>query len=90
MVRPFPKLTPCNYLTAMQQNLGYFDRAIRILLGAALAAALIDRHLLPTALHSWLVVLAVLASLLLFATGMLGYCPLYAWLGLNTRRSSRN
>lgn len=72
----------------MKQNVGSLDRGIRILLGATLAALLIGRNLLPPALQLWVAGLVVPVALVLLGTGIAGYCPLYALLGLNTRRHS--
>jgi hypothetical protein len=61
----------------MTQNLGRIERSIRIALGAVL--------LLMTVVGP-----ASLVGLLggaLLVTGVLGYCPLYAILGVDTRRA---
>jgi hypothetical protein len=62
-------------------NLGRTDRAVRLLLGAACAAA---------SLGGWVHGIAG-PALLLFAwvpivTGLVGWCPFYTLLGLSSRR----
>lgn len=64
----------------MKTNVGTVDRAVRILLGLALLAMFaVD------SIGAW-----GLIGLVPLATGLLGYCPLYQVLGIQTcRRASR-
>lgn len=61
------------------QNEGALDRALRIVVGLGLGIAVFT--LLAGA---WQIVAAVAAAILLL-TGVVGFCPLYALLRINTR-----
>ena len=58
----------------MTQNVGTIDRMIRILAGLALVVLAATGVL---GAWAWL-------GLILLATGVVGYCMPYQWLGLNT------
>lgn len=60
----------------MTQNLGTLDRVIRVLIGLTLAAWALNTQ-------SWL--FGALA-LIPFGTALIGWCPLYLPLKLNTKR----
>ena len=62
----------------MTHNEGTLDRAVRVALGLVLLSLV---FLGP---HSWL----GLFGLVPLATGLVGFCPLYRVLGVNTCRSS--
>ena len=66
----------------IEKNIGTVDRAVRIIAGAALLA------LVPLSaagqLSEW-AILGLLGAVPLLA-GIIGYCPPYALLGINTRR----
>ena len=63
----------------MKHNMGKTDRTIRITLAAMFVYAIITRSVGgPIA-----VILGVLA-VMLGGTAVFGYCPPYAWLGINT------
>lgn len=64
----------------MKPNMSFTDRLLR----AILAFYLISQLLLPSLTPSWL--LGGLLFLLLVWTSAVGFCPLYAKLGINTRR----
>ncbi|MDO7852523.1 YgaP family membrane protein [Hymenobacter convexus] len=66
----------------MRQNVGSFDRMLRILLAVILVGVLLQQQRTGTALYLWLGVAAVLLG-----TGTFGYCPLYGLLGVSTRRA---
>jgi len=66
----------------MQQNVGYFDRALRIIVAVIIIGVLFQEQRTGVPLLLWLVVAA-----LLMGTGTLGYCPLYGLLGISTRRA---
>ena len=66
----------------MQQNVGYFDRALRIIVAVIIVEVLFQEQRTGMPLLLWLVVAA-----LLMGTGTLGYCPLYGLLGISTRRA---
>ena len=66
----------------MQQNVGYFDRALRIIVAVIIIGVLFQEQRTGMPLLLWLVVAA-----LLMGTGTLGYCPLYGLLGISTRRA---
>ena len=63
----------------MTQNVGTIDRMIRILAGLALVALAATGML---GAWAWL-------GLLPLATGVVGYCMPYQWLGLNTCATSK-
>jgi len=66
----------------MQQNVGYFDQALRIIVAVIIIGVLFQEQRTGMPLLLWLVVAA-----LLMGTGTLGYCPLYGLLGISTRRA---
>jgi hypothetical protein len=60
----------------MQANVGGIERVVRILAGIGLMLfALLSTH----PLHNWGWI-----GILLLATGLIGWCPPYALLGINT------
>lgn len=59
----------------MTQNLGTLDRALRALVGLALA-------IWGLSTQNWLGALALIP----LGTALIGWCPLYRPLGLNTKR----
>ncbi|MEO8571427.1 MAG: DUF2892 domain-containing protein [Chloroflexota bacterium] len=60
------------------------DRAIRIVLGVALAAAAIG----GVVAAPWLYAVLAIAAILL-GTGVVGFCPLYAILHISTTSTAR-
>ncbi len=62
-------------------NEGSLDRTVRIVVGLALLAL----GLLQTISGAWLWVAVILGAILLI-TGLVGFCPLYTVLGINTCR----
>ncbi|GAB2955261.1 hypothetical protein GCM10027048_21220 [Hymenobacter coalescens] len=65
----------------MAQNVGSYDRVIRIVLAAVLASVLLEQDLSGPVLLAWLVL-----PLVLLITGVVGYCPIYGLLGFSTHR----
>jgi O-antigen ligase len=63
--------------TVMKTNEGRFDRALRVIAGLALVALAATG---TVGAWGWLGIVPVL-------TGLLGWCPLYTVLGINTCRS---
>ncbi|MGR3314494.1 YgaP family membrane protein [Roseovarius indicus] len=63
-----------------KQNIGNIERILRVLVGAALILG----YFLSDGAYSWLYLLGIIP----LATGMIGYCPPYAWLGINTCKRS--
>ena len=65
-------------------NVGSLDRIVRVLLGAVLVA-------LPLVLGwgLWAAVASVAIGVVLVATALFGFCPIYWALRLSTRQSSR-
>ena len=61
----------------MSQNMGTFDRVARIILGLVLVGLY---FVYPTAPYRW----AFLLGIVPLATGLLGWCGLYAMLGIST------
>lgn len=65
----------------MTQNVGILDRAVRVILGLALLAfASLSGHA-----YSWIGWIGIIPVL----TVVVGFCPLYAVLGLSTRKVKR-
>jgi hypothetical protein len=60
-----------------KRNVGTIDRALRIILGAALIAGF---FLNRDGAYSWLYLLGIVP----LATGLMGSCPPYALFGINT------
>lgn len=63
----------------MEKNVGRVDQWIRIILGVAILSLLIFIDGSP---RFW-----GLLGLIPLITGIIGYCPLYALLGINTNRT---
>lgn len=61
----------------LSKNVGSFDRVARILVGVALIIAF---FLMPEVPYRW----ALLIGIVPLATGLMGSCPAYSLLGLNT------
>lgn len=68
----------------MKKNLGITDKTIRIAL-AALAAIL---YLLGV-IKGTLAIVVLIVALILVATSIFNFCPLYAILGINTCRKKQ-
>ena len=66
----------------MSCNMGTIDRVLRIVIGVALLAGYV---LNPDASLRWLYLLGVVP----LVTGLVGRCPLYSVLGMNTCRTRR-
>ncbi|MFC7705117.1 DUF2892 domain-containing protein [Plastorhodobacter daqingensis] len=60
-----------------ERNVGGYDRALRILFGAALLVGFVLHTDAP---YRWLYLLGLVP----LATGLLQTCPLYSLLGMNT------
>jgi hypothetical protein len=69
----------------IEKNIGTVDRAVRIIAGAALLA------LVPLSIAGQLSEWAILGLLgvVPLLAGIIGYCPPYALLGINTRRGCK-
>ncbi|MGJ5618873.1 YgaP family membrane protein [Sulfitobacter sp. MF3-043] len=59
------------------KNVGVFDKTVRVLVGIALLVAF---FMMPDAPYRWLLLIGIVP----LATGVLGTCPLYSLLGMNT------
>ena len=59
------------------RNEGTLDRAIRVIVGLALLAGF---FLMPEASYRW----ALLIGVVPLVTGLMGSCPAYSLLGINT------
>ena len=68
----------------MKQNMGTADRIIRTMI----AALLVVLYYLDIVGGIWGIVLLVLGVIFL-ATSLMGFCPLYTLLGLNTCKSNK-
>lgn len=66
----------------MSTNLSSIDRTIRLVLAAVIIGVSLQQQLIGMPLLLWSLLALVLAG-----TGTVGYCPLYALLGIYTRRS---
>jgi hypothetical protein len=69
----------------MKKNLGTIDRVIRVVI-ALVFIALYFTHVVSGTLG---IVMLVLAAIL-FITGLIGFCPLYWILGINSLPKSKN
>jgi hypothetical protein len=70
---------------AMTRNVGLIDQYARIIIGLALIAYTLKDGSLGS---GWLV--AGTLGCVLIATAFFSYCPLYTWLGINTRQTSNS
>ncbi|MDU8929160.1 DUF2892 domain-containing protein [Alisedimentitalea sp. MJ-SS2] len=61
----------------MTKNVGGIDRILRIVIGAAL---ILGYFIGGDGAYSWLYLLGIIP----LATGLIGWCPPYAILGMNT------
>jgi Protein of unknown function (DUF2892) len=68
----------------MHLNLGTFDRILRIVIGIALVA--LAFWWLPTP-WGWQGIALMVVGLILIATALVSWCPIYSVLGLGTRES---
>jgi hypothetical protein len=68
----------------MKQNIGSLDGTVRILIGAV--AGLLSLAILASAVSLPAIVSPVLGvvSVIMLGTGLIGSCPLYTLLGLDT------
>ena len=66
----------------LKKNEGMIDRTLRVIVGLALLAGF---FLMPEAAYRW----AFLIGIVPLATGLIGTCPLYAMLGINTCPSNK-
>ncbi len=67
----------------MKMNMGSWDRAIRLVLAAAVAILLLTK-----VLHGTLAVVLGILALILFLTAVFGFCPLYCPFRLSTREKT--
>lgn len=65
----------------LKKNVGTLDRGLRIFVGLALIAGF---FLNPDAAYRWAYLLGIVPLL----TGLIGSCPPYAMLGINTCKKS--
>ncbi|MBL7924626.1 MAG: DUF2892 domain-containing protein [Bacteroidia bacterium] len=63
----------------MKTNMGMNDRVLRMFLGVAIAMFFVYQN------SAW-----ALLGLIPFVTGIIGICPLYSLLGINTLRKSHD
>lgn len=63
-------------------NEGWFDRVVRVLIGAGLAVATFAAFT-----GVWQIIAGIVAAILL-VTGLVGFCPLYRLLGITTHRTA--
>jgi hypothetical protein len=68
----------------LSRNVGTPDQVVRVVVGILIAAALV-----AGAVTGPLAYLAVLIAAIMLVTGVVGFCPLYAILGLRTRPATR-
>jgi hypothetical protein len=71
---------------SLRKNIGVVDRAARILIGIALIGLIV---LAVTGPRNPLAYLGLVGVIPLTA-GIIGYCPPYAWLGINTHKRNQN
>ena len=68
----------------MTLNVGSIDRVLRALIGFALIAFAFLGGLAP---WGWMALLAGAAGVILVGTAFMSWCPIYAALGLGTRKA---
>lgn len=68
----------------MTLNVGSFDRVLRAIIGLAIVAYAFLGGL-PA--FGWLAMVLAAAGVILVVTAFMSWCPIYATLGLGTRRS---
>lgn len=68
----------------MTLNVGSVDRVLRAILGLAL---IVLAFLGGLALWGWMALLAAAAGVILVGTAFMSWCPIYAALGLGTRKA---
>lgn len=66
----------------MKLNVGTWDRALRVLLGAALVVLLATGML---SLSTTVGIVAAIAAAVLIVTGAVSFCPAYSLIGFRTR-----
>ncbi len=67
----------------MKMNMGSWDRAIRLVLAAAVAILLLTK-----VLHGTLALVLGILALILFLTAVFGFCPFYCPFRLSTREKT--
>jgi len=68
---------------ALIQNVGSTDKIIRLIAGAALAAW----GVLGAGLSSTIGIVALIVGVVLIATGLINFCPIFKILGISTSPS---
>ena len=68
-------------MTEMKVNQSPFERFARIIIGGLLLV--LATYVPMSAALSWIL---VVAGVILMLTGLAGYCPIYATLGINTNK----
>ncbi len=63
------------------ENIGFYDKIIRFVLGAVLVVLPFFEVIRG---YEWL---SVLIGLALVSTALIGYCPVYRFLGISTKKS---
>ncbi|HKK01732.1 MAG TPA: DUF2892 domain-containing protein [Desulfuromonadales bacterium] len=71
----------------MKRNIGTLDMTLRLIAGATFGAIGFFNN--PVVSGGLSKVIVACFALLLLATGLLRYCPLYPLIGVNTCKSSR-
>jgi Protein of unknown function (DUF2892) len=69
----------------MKKNVGLADTIVRVILAIAVAAL----YLTGSVHGKPAIVLGILAAILLI-TGVIGFCPLYALLGISTKTQAQS
>lgn len=67
-----------------EKNVGGADKAIRIVAGVTLIAAVFMNYIAPPFSYLFAAI-----GVILFATGVLGTCGLYSLLGVNTAKKKK-
>jgi hypothetical protein len=65
----------------MKQNVGNFDRVARVLIAVAVALLYFTDQITGT-----LALILGLVAVILVATSLMSFCPIYKMLGLSTRK----
>jgi hypothetical protein len=70
----------------MERNVGKYDKAIRIGLGASLI--IMGLPFAGGGFANWLKIVFLVVGAVLLLTGIIGFCPIYKVLGMSTNKVS--
>ena len=68
----------------MKTNMGPVDRVIRLVIAAAIAVLYCTKTI-----NGVLAVVLCILAVIFIATALIGFCPLYALLGISTKKKTK-